>query len=56
MVEMTSIRVVCSDGIVVKVDREVADYFVAFREVFEEAQDVEVTFQEVASPILRKVV
>ena len=56
MVETTPIYVMCSDGIVVKIDREVADYFVAFREVFEEAQDVEVTFKEVASPILRKII
>lgn len=56
MVDTTPIYVMCSDGILVKVEREIAEYFVAFKEVFEEAQDVDVTFREVASPVLLKII
>lgn len=56
MVENTLIHVLCSDGIEVKVEREIADYFEAFREVFEEDNEHDVTFKEVDSRILRKVV
>ena len=52
----TLIHVLCSDGIEVKVEREIADYFEAFREVFEEDNEHDVTFKEVDSRILRKVV
>ena len=47
---------ICSDGIELKVEREISYYFEAFREVFEEENELEVTFKEVDSRILRKVV
>ena len=56
MVEKTQINVICSDGIELKVEREISYYFEAFREVFEEENELEVTFKEVDSRILRKVV
>ena len=56
MVENTQINVICSDGIELKVDREIAYCFEAFKEVFEEETELEVNFKEVDSRILRKVV